>query len=354
MSIPMHAHSLRWLAIATLALGLGSCGSGSGNNTKSAADSTKTAETKSAETTAGSPNGELDTARYQQLISYMANGDTSGRWPVKNAPLPLPGAVLPFNRIVAYYGNLYSNRMGALGKWPKAEMIPKLLDEVKKWNDADSVIKAIPALHYIAVTAQGAPGKDGKWRYRMPHHQIDTILNWAKEINALVFIDVQIGLSDLKSEIPLFEKYLSLPNVHLGIDPEFAMNGKGGARPGSVIGTMDAGEINWVGDYLAGLVKKNNIPPKIFMIHRFTKGMITGYDRIKLRPELQVVIDMDGWGPPDLKKGTYRYWINEQPVQFTGFKLFYVNDVEKSGQKEMMSRETILGLKPKPVYIQYQ
>jgi len=233
-------------------------------------------------------------------------------------------------------------------------MITRLLDEVKKWNEADTVIKSIPALHYIAVTAQGAAGKDGKWRYRMPHHQIDTVLNWAKEINALVFIDVQIGLSDLKSEIPLFEKYLSMPNVHLGIDPEFAMNGKGGKRPGSVIGTLDASEINWVGDYLTDLVKKNNLPPKIFMIHRFTQGMVSNATSIKLHPELQIVMDMDGWGPPDLKKGSYRYWINEQPVQFTGFKLFYVNDTEKSGQKEMMSREQVLSLKPKPVYIQYQ
>jgi hypothetical protein len=296
----------------------------------------------------------LDTAKYSQLILENANGDSSGRWPVKTAPMPLPGAILPFNRIVAYYGNLYSNKMGALGKWPKSEMIPKLLDEVKKWNEADSTTPSIPALHYIAVTAQGSPGKDNKWRYRMPHHQIDTILNWAKEINALVFIDVQIGLSTLQDEIPLFEKYLSMPNVHLAIDPEFAMNGKGGKRPGSVIGTMDAQEINWVGNYLADLVKKNNLPPKVFMIHRFTKGMVTNYSNIKLHPELQIVMDMDGWGPPDLKKGTYRYWINEQPVQFAGFKLFYVNDTEKSGRKEMMSRQELLNLKPKPVYIQYQ
>jgi hypothetical protein len=188
----------------------------------------------------------------------------------------------------------------------------------------------------------------------MPFKQIDTVLAWAKEINAIVFIDVQVGLSDLQTEIPQFEKYLSMPNVHLAIDPEFAMNGKGGKRPGSVIGTMDTKDINWVGDYLVSLVKKNNLPPKIFMIHRFTQGMVPNAEQIKLHPELQVVMDMDGWGPPDLKKGSYRYWIYEKPVQFAGFKLFYVNDTEKSGQKEMMSREEILKLKPKPVYIQYQ
>ena len=296
----------------------------------------------------------LDTAKYYNLLNYLANGDTSGKWPVKPQPLPRPGAILPFHRVVAYYGNLYSNKMGALGKWPKKEMIPRLMDEVKKWSDADSVIKAIPCLHYICVTAQGAAGADGKWRYRMPHSQIDTILNWAKEINAIVFLDVQVGLSTVQEEIPLLEKYLSMPNVHLAIDPEFAMLGKGGKRPGSVIGTFDAADINWVGNYLVNLVQKNNLPPKIYMIHRFTQGMVTNYQQIKLHPELQIVMDMDGWGPPDLKLGTYRHWIYGQPVQFTGFKLFYVNDTEKSGRKEMMSRPEILSLKPKPIYIQYQ
>lgn len=295
----------------------------------------------------------FDTATYKRLNQYLGNGDSSGRWPVAG-PMPTAGAVLPFNRIVAYYGNLYSNRMGALGKWPKQEMIPKLLAEVKKWNDADTVIKAIPALHYIAVTAQGAAGKDGKYRLRMPLHQIDTVLNWAKEINALVFIDVQVALSDLQSEIPLFEKYLSMPNVHLGIDPEFAMKGKGNKKPGSVIGTLDAADINYVSNYLADIAKKNNLPPKILVVHRFTQGMVTNYKNIKLNPEVQIVMDMDGWGGPAKKKDSYQGWIANQPVQYTGFKLFYVNDVEKSGQKQMMSPAEVLALKPSPVYIQYQ
>src|SRR5687767_13840011 len=49
----------------------------------------------------------LDTALYNQLSLRLANGDTSGRWPVK-APYPKGGAILPFNRIISYYGNLYS------------------------------------------------------------------------------------------------------------------------------------------------------------------------------------------------------------------------------------------------------
>lgn len=295
----------------------------------------------------------LDTAKYNKLMVYLSNGDTTGRWPVKSAPLPLPGAILPFHRIVAYYGNLYSKRMGVLGEYPKDVMIKKLMAEVKKWSAADSLMPAIPALHYIAVTAQGDPGRDGMYRARMPFKQIDTILSWAKEINAIVFIDIQLGMSSLKDEIPVYEKYLSMPNVHLGIDPEFAM-AKKGKKPGTVVGTLDATEINWVGDYLVNLVKKNNLPPKIFMIHRFTQGMVTHATQIKTHPELQIVIDMDGWGNQPRKRSTYYDWINPEPVQFTGFKLFYKNDTQKVGEKLEMQPPDVIRLRPRPVYIQYQ
>jgi hypothetical protein len=304
--------------------------------------------------TAASSNNNTSTASYDKLMVYLAHGDSTNRWPVKNAPQPLEGAILPYHRVISYYGNLYSNKMGALGKWPKQEMITRLKAEVKKWNDADTLIKAIPALHYIATTAQGSPGADGKYRFRMPYNQIDTVLKWAKEINAIVFIDIQAGLSDVMTEVKYYEQYLTLPNVHLGIDPEFAMKGKGGKKPGSTVGTLTATEINEVGDYLAGLVQKNKLPPKIFMVHRFTEGMVQNATDIKLHPELQVVMDMDGWGSPELKKSTYYRCIYKEPVQFSGFKLFYVNDTEKVGRKEMMSIKEVLGLTPTPVYIQYQ
>ena len=138
--------------------------------------------------------------------------------------------------------------MGALGKWKKQEMMQRLMQEVKEWNEADTVIKSIPALHYICVVAQGTAGKDGKWRYRMPHGQIDTVIKWAKEINAIVFIDVQSAFSTLGVEVPLLEKYLSMPNVHLGVDPEFNLAYKQ-KRPGSVVGSIDAKEVNEIGDY---------------------------------------------------------------------------------------------------------
>lgn len=292
----------------------------------------------------------LDTALYDQKNIQLANGDSSGLWPVQ-APYPLPGAILPFKRVVAYYGNLYSKQMGILGELPRAQMLAKLKEEVKQWEAADSTTEVVPALHYIAVTAQGSAGRDGKYRLRMPFHQIDSVLSMAKEINALTFIDIQVALSTLQQEVPLLEKYLMRPDVHFGIDPEFSM--KTGARPGTVIGSFNADDINYVTGYLADLVKKYNLPPKILVVHRFTQAMMTGYKQIKTRPEVQIVIDMDGWGHQARKRNTYRQYVYKEPVQYAGFKVFYKNDFREKNSRTMTPEE-LLELKPQPVYIQYQ
>jgi len=81
--------------------------------------------------------------------------------------------------------------------------------------------------------------------------------------------------------------------------------------------------------------------------------MLTNYQNIKLRPEVQLVMDMDGWGEPELKGGTWRYFIYNEPVQFTGFKLFYKNDIKKAPH-HMLTPEEVLKKKPYPIYIQYQ
>jgi hypothetical protein len=162
---------------------------------------------------------------------------------------------------------------------------------------------------------------------------------------------LQVGLSNVQSEIPLLEKYLKMPEVHLALDPEFSM--KTGAKPGTVIGTMDASDINYAASYLATLVKENDLPPKILVVHRFTQNMLTNYKAIKPLPEVQIIEDMDGWGFGAKKINTYNSIVADEPIQFTGFKLFYKNDL-KAPSTRMLTPDEVLGLSPKPIYIQYQ
>lgn len=294
---------------------------------------------------------QIDTAAYRAKLVALANGDTTGRWPHSPQSYPLPGAILPFKRIVAYYGNLYSKKMGVLGEYPPDEMWKKLNAEVKTWEEVDPSTPVQPAIHYIAAVAQGIPMDDGSYTKRMPSAQIDSALSIAKMGDAIVFLDVQVGKSNVQKEVPALEKYLKMPNVHLGIDPEFSM--KEGHVPGRKIGTMNADDINFCAGYLAKLVKENNLPPKILIVHRFTQGMVRNYKDITLRPEVQIVMNMDGWGEPILKYSTYKLYIHKEPVQFTGFKLFYKNDLKKPPHR-MLTPPDLMKLKPQPIYIQYQ
>jgi hypothetical protein len=283
------------------------------------------------------------------LVMAVKAGMKNTAWPVHTAP-PLPGSILPAHRIVAFYGNPLSKKMGVLGELPPDEMLARFDKEIAAWRKADPTHPVQPALHLIAVVAQGAPGRDGKYRLRMTDSLINMVYSWAQKKNALLFLDVQVGQSTVQEELPRLVPFLQRPNVMLGIDPEFSM--KGGEKPGTKIGTMSSADVNFAINLLSGLVKQYNLPPKVLIVHRFTRKMLTDSKGIKLDPKVQVVINMDGWGQPWLKYDSYRSYVEAEPVQFTGFKLFYHNDTRKGDP--LLTPPEVLMLNPKPLYIQYQ
>ncbi len=294
------------------------------------------------------------TPQGRSRVKYLAGEDPEYArrrgWPVLG-PALLPGAILPHKRIVAYYGNPLSKRMGVLGEYPKEEMLRRLMVEVAKWEEADPALPVQPALHLVTVVAQGAPGKAGKYRMVMPDAIVNRVYDWAKEISALFFIDIQTGQENIRTLLPRFEWVLKNPDVHLAIDPEFNLIASG-RKPGTKIGTYDAADINYVSGFLQDLVRNHQLPPKVFVVHRFTRAMVTNASKIVLRPEVQIVMNMDGWGAPWLKRDSYRDYIVAEPVQYTGFKLFYHNDTKKGDP--LMTPQDLLKLNPKPIYIQYQ
>lgn len=270
-------------------------------------------------------------------------------WPAQ-AVLPDAGALLPFTRVVAFYGNFYSTQMGILGQYAPSDVLARLHQVVEAWTQADPTTPVTPALDYIAVSAQASPGPDGEYRLRMPAAQIQKALAMANQIHGLVFLDVQPGWSTLEAELPPLEPYLKLPNVELALDPEFTL--VHGKHPGIWRGTMGAAQINFAARWLAKIAGDNHLAPKILVVHRFTQRMVSDYRDIKPLPEVQIVMDMDGFGLPSDKLAAYREFIEKQPVQFTGFKLFYHNDM-KWGH-HLMTPTEILALSPRPIYIVYQ
>lgn len=275
---------------------------------------------------------------------------TPSLWPVSTV-YPNADAILPFKRIVAYYGNFYSKGMGVLGEYPTGQLLAMLASTTAMWAAADPTTPVVPAIQYIAVVAQAGAGKEGKYILRMPDDQIEHSLDLANQVHGIVILDVQVAQSTLQYELPMLEKYLKMPQVHLAIDPEFSM--KHNERPGTVIGTFDAIDINYAVQYLAGIVQANHLPPKVLIVHRFTQNMVTNYKKITPLPEVQIVMDMDGFGSKEKKRNTYSRVIVPEPVQFTGIKLFYKNDI-KPPANGLLSPDEVLKLTPAPIYIQYQ
>src|SRR6056297_2071634 len=172
------------------------------------------------------------TLQYSSSTNVTISGQA---WPPA-APYPNGGVILPFERIVAYYGNFYSTRMGILGEYPRAEVLSRLASTSAAWEAADPDTPVRPAIHYIAMVAQAEAGNDGMYRNVMPDEHIEQAYSMAKEIDGIMFLDLQVGLSTIERELPQFREYLSRPEVHLAVDPEFSM--KSGDRPGAVIGSF--------------------------------------------------------------------------------------------------------------------
>ena len=140
--------------------------------------------------------------------------------------------------------------------------------------------------------------------------------------------------------------FLRRPYVHLALDPEFAM--KPNQRPGIEIGSIDASVVNETVAMLSELVQREKLPPKVLVVHRFTEHMLTNYQNVRTDPNVQIVVTMDGFGSPEAKVSKYDWLVREQRVQFSGYKLFYRQDVP------VMTPSEVVKLGPPPDLVIYQ
>lgn len=265
------------------------------------------------------------------------------------APLPeiLPGSVFPGCRVIAFYGNPMSKRMGILGALPPDSMLARLAHQARQYEALDSARPVVTALQLVTPVAQAAPGHEGKYRLRMRDSTIEHFAQLAVRANGLLILDMQVGKSTVGAEIEPLMVFLARPYVHLAVDAEFSIK-RHDKRPGQVVGTLDAADINLVIDSLAALVTRLRLPPKVLIVHRYTIPMITHSALIKIDPRVQVVLDMDGNGVPSDKLGSYGAYVHDRPVGFPGIKLFFKQDVP------MLTIAQVLGLEPVPLYVQYQ
>jgi hypothetical protein len=204
----------------------------------------------------------------------------------------------------------------------------------------------IPAYELVAVVAQPEPGRDGRYRRRESTKVIDRMLQAARAAGFKLILDVQTGRSTVLSELSFLAPYLQQPDVYLALDPEFSMGTDG--VPGRRIGEMRAHEVNDAIAVLEYLQQRYQLPPKVLIVHQFTTGMLPDKEKIWNSSVVDVVLAVDGFGSPALKRSTYGAVLRQHPLQFTGFKLFYIQDTD------LLKPSEVLALKPPPAVIIYQ
>lgn len=250
------------------------------------------------------------------------------------------------NRIVAYYGTPTSNLMGILGEYEPDEMMRLLKDQTQAYTDADPDRPAIPAIEFIATVAQRDPGPDNLYVASVDPEYIRQYSELAKENDALLILDVQLGRASVMDEVRQLEEFLKEPNVHLAIDTEYAI--EEGEVPGINLGSVEGEEIQEAVEYLDTMVEEEGIPDKIVMVHQFDLGIVTNKEAIVPTDNVQVVLHADGFGGAEAKFSKYGILVRAQPIQYGAFKVFYKQDTP------VLEPEQVLALDPAPSIITYQ
>jgi hypothetical protein len=259
--------------------------------------------------------------------------------------LPFGGQeIFPKYRVVAYYGAAQTPSMGVLGRTSPdvaAKGVKRRAAQYAKLAGKP----AVPAFELIATIANRHPGPKGLYATRTPHSVIKKYLAAARRHHALLLLDIQPGRGDFLTEAKHYEPFLREPDVGLALDPEWNMGRKG--IPGRRIGSTTAATINSVSAWLDGIVQREHLPQKLFVVHQFTHSMVRGKQAVAHRKGLAMTFHVDGFGGQSIKKKKYHSFTQDRRWH-NGFKLFLRAD------RNMMTPEQVMHLKPKPDLITYQ
>ena len=250
------------------------------------------------------------------------------------------------NSVVAYYGTPRQPNMGILGEHD-AESLAWLLSARAARFDAlngDAGVK--PVLHLVYGVAQPAAGADGLHLQYVDDRTVRQYLALARSNGFALVIDLQIGHSTALAEAEKVLPYLAEPDVHLALDPEFALAGV--AEPGARVGSLRAADINAVQDLLARVSAENGLPSKTLIVHQFESFMLPDAAAIQRRDDVDLVIDFDGYGRAEIKAVKYERFGAAAYAPFGGIKVFLKHD------PDVMTEQQLLDLEPRPAFFLYQ
>ena len=258
------------------------------------------------------------------------------------------GAVIPGHRLVALYGYPDDPGLGVLGQQDLPTAITRV-QQVAAGYAPLSDVPVLPAFDIIATIADEEAGADGDYSDETDPDTLQPWVDRAADAGLYVILDLQPGRSDFLSQARRYTGLLTRPNVGLALDPEWRLGP--GQKHLQQIGSVDAGEVNRVLDWLADLTAAHGLPQKVVVLHQFRLSMLRNEADIGFpaHPELAVVVQMDGQGTPKLKDETWAAVTAAAPADTRfGWKDFLRNDTPTLTPAQTMTKT------PTPDLISYE
>jgi hypothetical protein len=299
---------------------------------------------------AGCSDVPPDLPATEQLAERPAAAAVTPK-PTPSAPPPaqLPRGgrrIFPAHQLVAFVGAPGSPALGPLDSHldERARRLERLATSYRAGR------VSLPVMELIVVTAQGAAGRDGKYRSRIDPEQIDKYLAVARKYRMLLMLDVQPGRADPLDEVRRLEPWLRQPDVGLAVDPEWQVGA--GQVPGRVFGRTTGRELNSIAAYLSTLVTRYRLPEKLFVFHQLAKPIVRDEASVRPSPGVTTVKSVDGIGSRAQKLATYRGLTAKLPTGVhSGFKLFYQEDTRHGA---LMTPAQVLAVRPRPEVVIYE
>lgn len=227
---------------------------------------------------------------------------------------------------LTYYGRPNIDVMGILGEYSIEELVPLLRKEAEAYDRANGdSLKIMPAFHLVYGMATKAAGEDDSHLAYMSDEDVNAYIKAAEAEGWGVLLDVQIGALSPSEAISPALAFLDHPNVHLAIDPEFAMSHKGQSWPGDPIGFITAEQVNEVQEVINSYIISEHLPgPRILLVHQFQSSMIVDKENLDASgyPQVALTLSVDGWGGPWGKISKYNSLV-DTASPYVAFKLFY-------------------------------
>jgi hypothetical protein len=247
---------------------------------------------------------------------------------------------------VALYGFPCSHTLGSLGEQDVDASVRRAVEVARPYQAFGR--RVVPTFEILASVASSSAGADGDYSNEFDPSRFRAHLDAAGRADMHVVFDLQSGRARFPDQAREYEELWRFPHTSIALDPEWRVGPT--ERPGGgFIGSVDASEVNETIDYLDALVRRFQLPPKMCIVHQFTPSMITNKQLIRGTELVQVVIQMDGFGTLELKRGSWSRTVADLPDDaFAGWKNFYDEDRPTPSPAETMANE------PTPRYVSYQ